>query len=105
MTGIADFTAQLFQPLVGQAVQWERPGGGTARLELLEVQTYPRQPGMTRDPFSLLFELKGQKPIEPGLPRLVHPGFEPCELLLSRVRVPEFERAHRAGVFYEAVFS
>jgi hypothetical protein len=105
---LEDFAADLFQPLVGQRLSFRRPGNPPAErveMELLQVRAsrYGAPPGL-RAPFSLLFTLRDTAPLDPiGLHRLDHPDFEPCDLLLTRVQVPELDR--RDGtMFYEAVF-
>ena len=100
------FTAERFLPYVGDVFLW-RPSGAApeASMRLLEVERFREQPGLTREPFSLLFVMHDQPPLGRGLHRLVHAEFEACELLLSRVSVPKHEREHPGGMFYEAVFS
>jgi uncharacterized protein DUF6916 len=109
--GLADFTGATLLPYAGQVFVFQRPAGpdgrpgGEARLVLLEVNQYPRQPGLSRDPFSLLFVMKGQAPLEKGLPRLMHQDFEPFDIFLQRVTVPKYENIDPAGMYYEAVFN
>ena len=108
---MTDFTADLFLPHLGELFEWERPtsrngtGEGHAQMHLIEVTRQPHHPGVSREPFSLLFRMKGQRALAWGLHTLVHPEFERCELLLSRVRVPQYERKDPDGIYYEAVFS
>ena len=108
---MADFTADLFLPHIGELFEWERPasrngtGEGNARMYLIEVARQPHHPGACREPFSLLFRMKGQGALEWGLHTLVHPKFERCELFLSRVTVPQYGRKDPDGIYYEAVFS
>jgi len=101
-----EFNAERFLPHVGEIFVW-RSSGVTkeARLRLLDVERFRHQPGLTREPFSLLFVMHGQPPLGGGLHRLVHDEFEECELLLSRVTVPKYERDDPGGMFYEVVFS
>lgn len=74
-------------------------------MELIEVRGL-NCPGndRRRQPFSLLFALRNEPPLDDRLlHQLAEPGFEECELLLSRVHVPELDR--RDGtMFYEAAF-
>ena len=106
---IAEFTADLFLLRVGELFEWERPGGRTgeekAWMRLIEVTRHPSHGGDSREPFSLLFVMQGQRELERGLHTLVHPLFQRCELLLSRVTVPPYERKEPDGIYYEAVFS
>ncbi len=74
-------------------------------MRLLEVERHRRQPGLAREPFSLLFVMHDQHPLGRGLHTLLHPEFEPCDLLISRVTAPKHEREDPNGMFYEAVFS
>jgi hypothetical protein len=118
---IEDFTAETFFPYQGQRLPFQRPpdGSGTsgdvAELELLEVTRPERvlriekadpdkHAKRLREPFSLLFALRGQAPLGMGLHRLVHTDFEPCELLLSRVFVPGRGTGDGTVMYYEAVF-
>ena len=94
---VAQFSAALFRPHVGDTFVFERPEGGEARMQLLEV-------GGSERPFSLLFVMREGQPLGWGLPRLVRAGFEPCEIFLSRVTVPRYQSADSAGMYYEAVF-
>lgn len=108
---LQDFAAEMFQPLVGRRLDFLRPAPSPARqgarveMELIQVRvsasgklTGPRQP------FSLLFALRQEPPLDDRLlHKLAQPDFEECELLLSRVYVPELDR--RDGtMYYEAVF-
>lgn len=107
---LGDFTADLFMPLIGQKLIFERPADAEvsttepARLELLEVKPGKKSPALRREPFSLLFVLKDQEQLGNGLHRLRQPGFEAAELLISRVTAPKYEAQDPAGMFYEAVF-
>ncbi len=107
---IAEFRAELFEPFLNGSIQFLRPVPPGAvspavNLTLMEVREagHPGVPGQRR-PFSLLFALRDSAPLEDRfLHRLAHPGFERCDLLLSRVTVPEHDR--RDGtMFYEIVF-
>ena len=72
---------------------------------LIEVTRHLSYGGARREPFSLLFLMKGQHALEGGLHTLVHPEFERCELLLSRITLPPSERKEPDGIYYEAVFN
>ena len=108
---LKDFAAEMFQPLVGRKLAFLRPvaspGAQRVRveLELIEVRvSHAGGQGGMRRPFSLLFTLRQ----EPGLnDRFLHqfaePDFEECELVLSRVSVPELDR-HDGTMYYEAAF-
>jgi hypothetical protein len=114
--GLQSFAAEMFQPMVGRMVAFLRPApspdatspdGGRARVEMelidVRVSTSGNFAGK-RQPFSLLFTLRHVAPLDDRLlHQLAEPGFEECELLLSRLYVPELDR--RDGtMFYEAVF-
>jgi hypothetical protein len=108
---LRDFAAEMFQPLTGRKLAFLRPAQppeaprARVEMELIAVRTAGSAgPGATRQPFSLLFTLRGEPPLDDRLlHQLAEPGFEDCELLLSRVHVPELDR--RDGtMFYEAVF-
>ena len=106
---MTEFDADVFLPYVGAMFRWRSgaANGGAppeADMRLHEVERYRLQPGMSREPFSLLFVMRDQPPLVSGLHSLVHSDFEPCELLLSRVTVPEYERADPGAMFYEVVF-
>jgi hypothetical protein len=107
--GLADFTADLFEPLIGQTLEFERPeiAGSVsepARMTLLEVERSDQLPQMLREPFSLLLALKDQEPLGRGLHRLNLPDCEPAELFIARVTVPKYERKDPASMYYQAVF-
>jgi hypothetical protein len=100
------FTAQAFTPYLGQTFRF-RPSSEQAadpvELELIAVEAGPANqlmPGQ-RQPFSLLFELRGQAALRRGLQRLQHPDMDACDLFLARVHVPD---RHPGAVYYEAVF-
>lgn len=99
------FNAGEFLPHVGEIFLWRSPPAPDARMRLLEVERFRGQPGLARDPFSLLFVMHDQPPLGGGLRTLVHDNFEACELLLSRVTVPRLERQDPGGMFYQVVFS
>ena len=108
---LPDFTAGVFQPLIGRQMAFLRPAPSPhalparVELELIEVRVPgPAGPETGRQPFSLLFTLRGEQPLDDRLlHRLAEPGFEACELLLSRVFVPELDR-HDGTMYYEAAF-
>jgi hypothetical protein len=111
LVGLAELTADLFQPYVGQPVVFERPADSDtaeeeppARMTLLEVHRGTPSPALRRTPFSLLFVMKDQAPLSLGLHRLMFPGCEPADLLLSRVTVPKYQAKDPTGMYYEAVF-
>ena len=101
---ISELTAEALAPYTGQTFVFEGPGG-QACMELVEVRRLRRHVGTFRDPFSLLFVMRDQKPLGLGLPRLIHCDFAPMDVFLQRVTVPERERADAAAMFYEAVFN
>jgi hypothetical protein len=106
IVSVVDFTADLFEPLIGQALVFGRPGEDEApvRLNLLEVKRGKKSPAVRREPFSLFFVLKDQAPLGDGLHRLLQPGCEEADLLVSRVTAPRYEALDPTGMFYEAVF-
>jgi hypothetical protein len=101
-----EFSADHFLPLVGAMFTWRAEGSrAESNMRLLEVERFRSHPGLAREPFSLLFVMHDQPPLGRGLHTLVHSSFEPCDLLLSRVTVPKYEREDPRGMFYEAIFS
>jgi hypothetical protein len=108
---IQDFAAEMFRPLVGRTLAFLRPApspdGQRARVEMELIQVRVSASGnrdAKRQPFSLLFTLRQESPLDDRLlHQLAEPGFEECELLLSRVSVPDLDR-HDGTMFYEAVF-
>lgn len=116
--GIREFRPGTFRLHIGQVFRFEgleggeNPSGETFELELVEVNTYGKSvmggepvDENRRESFSLLFILRGTTPLGRGLHRLAHEHFEPCELFLSRVVVPQRAVKDRpATVYYEAVF-
>jgi hypothetical protein len=109
--GLAEFTAELFEPLLGQTLEFGRPaavggpGGAPARMTLIEVLRSESAPDSPREPFSLLFVMKDQAPLGVGLHSLSLPGCESVELFISRITAPKYERKDPGGMFYQAVFS
>jgi|SRR5262245_41052000 len=108
--GLAAFAAELFIGRVGEVFRLMPsvtvPGAGPDpfELELIEVARRGRATAdgpPLREPFSLLFSLRSRTRLGSGLFRLVHETFEPDDVFLSRVVVPD--RDPRA-VYYEAVF-
>ena len=108
--GLLEFSAELFEPYLGQVFAFsnpEGPGGEPARveLELFEIKPVGRPetnwrppaaealaPG--RKPFSMLFRSLSPQPVgyRPLLMR--HPDFGGCQLLVTRIlalgRDPKF---------------
>jgi hypothetical protein len=101
---ISELTADTMEPYTGQTFAFEGPGG-QASMELVQVARLKRHAGTIRDPFSLLFVMRGSPPLARGIPRLIHRDFEPLDIFLQRVSVPERERADPAAMFFEAVFN
>ena len=116
-----DCTADHFLPYEGSRFLFVRPPdeegniGDPVELELIEVRRYaPRRasdsaptlscPVTQRDAFALLFVVQKGEPLGNGLHRLIHEGFEPCDLFLSRVVVVEPGRANDGRTYYEVVF-
>lgn len=86
-TGIAAVTAESFQPFVGKLLRFQRADGAAVELELLEVTTSSRKAGLQRQPFSLLFALKGENPLGQGLLTLHHDDFAADPWFITRVSV------------------
>ncbi|HTP36316.1 MAG TPA: hypothetical protein VMJ75_29280 [Candidatus Acidoferrales bacterium] len=109
-TGLADLTAELFEPFIGQAITFERPAANgeaplePARMQLLEVKRGHNSPALRREPFSLFLVMKDQPPLGPGLHRLAHSTCESADLLVTRVTAPKYEAADPTGMFYEVIF-
>jgi hypothetical protein len=101
------YTAEVFQPYVGQLMTFEPASGKVAsqrvQLELVQIR-HPRvsvRPDGLREPFALLFVSRGVGLPGSGLHRLLHDDFEPTEWLLTRVFMPGQDSA---TPHYEAVF-
>ena len=105
---LGEFTAEHFLPHVGRTLTFLQPAdergnpGAPVEFRLIAVDALATARGAGRSPFSLLFLSVNGETLARGLPRLVDPGFEPCELFLSRVLPPA---GLPAGVYYEAVFN
>lgn len=105
VVSMTDYNAETFAGLVGQVFRFERVEdagmGDPVLLELIDVTHRAAIYPGTRDPFLLLFVLRSDAPLGPGLHRISREGFEPCEWFLNRVVVPA--RDPRAA-YYQAVF-
>ena len=105
---VAEFQAEIFRPFLQEPFTLLRPmppGVASPRVELtlVEVKEMATSTLRPRPPFSLLFALRDAAPLEDRfLHRLVHPNFEKCDLLLSRVTIPDDPRD--GTMFYEIVF-
>jgi hypothetical protein len=100
------FTAQAFTPFLGQTFYFHpssERAAEMAELELIDVKAGTSDQLMLghRQPFSVLFKLRGQGVLRRGLQHLQHPDMDACDLFLARVHVPE---SHPGAVYYEAVF-
>lgn len=108
---LVNYTPELFQPLVGLQVPFLRPPAvdGTREEVCLDVirvtaSKLPPAAGFRRQ-FSVLFGLREAAPLDHYLLHaLVHRDFEPCDLLLNRVVVPEL-RTTDGTMFYELVIA
>jgi hypothetical protein len=103
---LGNITVDFFRNTEGQIYRFEQPGGmGHVELELLEVgeRTASAWPGGRAIPFTLIFRSVNNVLLRPGLPHLLHPEVEPCEMSLQRIMPPPGFAAN--AVYYEAVFS
>ena len=104
LVSMTDYTADTFAGLVGQVFRFEPAenavAGKPALLELVDITQRAARSTETRDPFLLLFQLRSDTPLGPGLHRISREGFEPCEWFLNRVVVP----GRAPGAYYQAVF-
>ena len=103
---LAEFSFETFEHRAGEIFTFEDPSGaGTVQLELLEVVKWPPNgiPGGRAVPFSLIFRLAGGATLSPGLPRIIHPDLEACELFVPRIQPPPGWPAD--AVYYEAAFN
>lgn len=102
--GLLDFSAELFEPYVGQVFVFsspEGPNGQPARveLELFEIvrlgrpETNWRPPAAEaiapgRKPFSMMFRSAAPQPVGYRTLVMEHPDFAGCELLVTRIFAP-----------------
>jgi hypothetical protein len=103
---LGEITVEFFRNTEGRNYRFEQPGGGGhVDLELLEVgeRKTSAWPGGRAIPFALLFRAVDNAVLQPGLPRLMHPEVEACEMSLQRIMPPPGFAAN--AVYYEAVFS
>ena len=104
LVSMADYTADTFTGLVGQVFRFEPAenavAGRPVLLELIDISQRAAGSTETRDPFLLLFQLRSDTPLGPGLHRISREGFEPCQWFLNRVVVP----GRAPGAYYQAVF-
>lgn len=104
-----NYAAEMFLPYVGQVLLFEPPANEQTdscdafQLELVEVRrpTSRNRPDGFREPFTLLFALRGLQFLGPGCHRIAHHDFEPSEWLLTRVLVPGSDPR---AAYYEAIF-
>ena len=106
VVSMPDYTAETFAGMVGQMFRFDpaeyaAETGKPVLLELIDITQRAAMSTGTRDPFLLLFVLRSDAPLGPGLHRICREGFEPCEWFLNRVVVPA--RDPRAA-YYQAVF-
>jgi hypothetical protein len=109
---LKDLTMEHFVHHEGRTLSFVRPAddqvnpGAPVELQLVAVSALgpsgSAAPPAHREPFSLLFRSANGETLGRGLPKLVDPAFEPCELFLSRVQAPV---GLPAGVYYEAIFN
>ena len=103
---IEAFTADHFLPYQGDIFRFQPPGTGEpVELELLDVSS-PRKPARgfgsgRREPFSLLFRSVRGQSMAAVLHTLIHEGFEPCLIFVSRIIPPADRDPNEA--YYEAV--
>ena len=109
---LAEFRVEHFEPRIQERFRFLRPDAApdesdpAVELILLEAQWLPNPEGYpARPPFTLLFELSEGRPLSVHPHRLQTEGFEECDLLLTRVWVPNRMREKPTGMFYEAVFA
>jgi hypothetical protein len=103
------YTADIFEPLVGQTFLFEGPlegqgdQAGQARLELIDARKSGSGAPAAgfREPFTLIFALRSPEPLGNGLHRIAHDNFEPCDWFLNRVLLPG--RDPRTA-YYQAAF-
>jgi hypothetical protein len=103
---LREITVDFFRNTEGRNYRFEQPDGeGHVDLELLEVgeRKAAAWPGGREIPFALLFRAVDNAVLRPGLPRLVHPDVEECEMSLQRIMPPQGLPAN--AVYYEAVFT
>lgn len=104
---LAELTIDAFQGCEGRIYKFQNREGeaGAVELELLAVAPHTPSgiPGTRAVPFSLLFRSVDNAVLRPGLPRLIHPDFEPFELFIPRIEPPDGRP--RNAVYYEAIFS
>jgi uncharacterized protein DUF6916 len=106
--GIWDFTAEAFAQCIGQIFEMHPPEGEAIRLELIKAVSFGHRPPLIpgipqrQDSFSLLFRSADGRVLEPGLYRMIHPGFEALDLHGERTQPPSEDPQ---GVYYEAVFN
>jgi len=114
--GLLDFSAELFQPYLGEVFAFSNPegsGGQPARveLELFAVkrlgwpETNWRPPAAEalapgRQPFSMLFRSPAPQPAGRCPLLMEHPDFAGCELFVGRVLAPAGDPKF---CYYEAI--
>jgi hypothetical protein len=103
---LAELTVELFRNTEGRRYRFQQPScADHVDLELLRVFERGQEgwSGGRAIPFSLLFRPVDNAVLQPGLPWLVHPDVELCEISLQRIMPPPGFPA--GAVYYEAVFS
>jgi hypothetical protein len=115
--GLENATTESFSPHLGETFAFLKPPSDRGmvlspvelRLEKVMrheniVQIEARIPALRgkrkREPFSLLFELKGREPLGPGLHEFARGEFKGCPVFLSPVQSAK----NKGPIRYEAVF-
>src|SRR2546423_13070409 len=102
---MGQYTSDAFKSRVGQVFSFHRTADANdppIQLELVDVQSSAHQAKAgTRQPFSLLFALRGGDATPESTLHLRHEEFEPCAWFVNRVVAREHE--HHMP-YYEAVF-
>lgn len=119
MTGgvrLGELTHENFEPLVGsevafQALEESGAPAGEYRFVVDEVSVNRRlaeaakacEPGSIyqRIPFSVILRANGEPPFVQAVLRLEHPGFEDCDLMITRIVMPGHDPR---AAWFEAVF-
>ena len=105
---LKDHTVDVFLNRKGEDFAFDDGGSQPVLLELIEVARL-RPPGsapvagVRAEPFAPIFRSLENRVLRSEQPKIVEPGFEPCEVFLPRIMPPP--RRPADAVYYQAILA